>query len=69
MKGGKDVQKRNVGNKEKEGLDEDGNKRKWKLGKQREYNRIEQKGREGKGKEGKGDFVEMEVLKRKYKCK
>ena len=36
MKGGKDVRERNVGNKEKEGLKEDGNKREWKLGKERE---------------------------------
>ena len=49
MKGGKDVRERNVGNKEEEGLEENGNKREWMLVKEREQNRRE--GR-GKGRDG-----------------
>ena len=45
---GEDVRKRNVRNIE-EGLEEDGNKREWRLLKEREHDIIEGKGREGKG--------------------
>ena len=52
---GEDVRKRNVRNIE-EGLEEDGNKREWKLLKEREHDRIEGKGggREGRGKGREG---------------
>ena len=40
MNGGNDARERNVGNKGVEGF-EYGRKREWKLGKEREYNRIE----------------------------
>ena len=45
MKGGKDVRERNIVNKEKEGLEEGGNEKGRKLGKEIEYNIIEGKGR------------------------
>ena len=40
MNGGKDVRERNVGNKGKEGF-EYSRKKEWKIGKEREYYRIE----------------------------